>query len=83
MNKVSLKEASDKKMYNPPIKNLREFIRDIKDVNDEKMTLDDFIKKIDELNFKDDPTDGFEDILDILRPAFRRFLKSTGDGESS
>ena len=58
--------------YSPKIKNIPELIQDLQMILNEEIQLNEVKEKMDTLDYKHDSSDGFEDILDTIRP----FIKS-------
>lgn len=54
--------------YNPKVKNLPELIQDLVLLADGEMTISTLEKKMNILDYQNDSIDGFEDVLDALRP---------------
>lgn len=61
--------------YNPKIKNLPELIQDLQKIVEGKVKAKEVKEKMDTLDYQHDPTDGFEDILDSIRPFMKSLIK--------
>lgn len=61
--------------YNPKIKNLPELIQDLQKIAEGKVKANEIKEKMDTLAYSDDSTDGFEDILDSIRPFMKSLTK--------
>ena len=61
--------------YSPKIKNLPELIQDLQKVAEGKVKAKDVKEKMDTLDYQHDSTDGFEDILDTIRPFMKSLIK--------
>ena len=61
--------------YNPKIKNLPELIQDLQKIAEGKVKAGVIKEKMDTLAYLDDSTDGFEDILDTIRPFIKSLTK--------
>lgn len=66
-------------VYEPKIKNLEQLIIDLEQVVNKKMSPLDLKKKIWNVDYEYDSIDGFEDILDSIRPFIKEYCEA-GEG---
>lgn len=68
-------------MYDPKIKNLPKLIEDLEMTRDSFMEPLVLLKKIDDVEYEFDSSDGFEDVLDSIRPFLKKYCLNNKDAE--